>query len=110
MKNSSDTIGNRSRYLPVCSAVPQPLRHRVPLCGEMGENYMTRNLKLFNLVLVTQYNYKHVRRMCIAVKINVGIGDCRISAVLLFLRYLLSVFNGAEYAASSTRILEMDEL
>jgi hypothetical protein len=30
MKNSSDTIGNRSRGLPVCSAVPQPLHHRVP--------------------------------------------------------------------------------
>jgi hypothetical protein len=29
MKNSSDTIGNRSRELPVCSAVHQPLRHRV---------------------------------------------------------------------------------
>jgi hypothetical protein len=29
MKNSSDTIGNRSRDLPVCSAVPQPMRHRV---------------------------------------------------------------------------------
>jgi hypothetical protein len=24
MKNSNDTIGNRSRDLPVCSAVPQP--------------------------------------------------------------------------------------
>jgi hypothetical protein len=30
MKNSNDTIGNRFRDLPVCSAVPQPLRHRVP--------------------------------------------------------------------------------
>jgi hypothetical protein len=30
MKNSSDTIGKRSRNLPVCIAVPQPLRHRVP--------------------------------------------------------------------------------
>jgi hypothetical protein len=28
MKNSSDTIGNRCRDLPVCSAVPQPLRHQ----------------------------------------------------------------------------------
>jgi hypothetical protein len=28
MKNSYDTIGNRSRDLPVCSAMPQPLRHR----------------------------------------------------------------------------------
>jgi hypothetical protein len=30
VKNYSDTIGNRSRDLPVCSAVPQPPRHRVP--------------------------------------------------------------------------------
>jgi hypothetical protein len=30
MKNSNDTIGNRFRDFPVCSAVPQPLRHRVP--------------------------------------------------------------------------------
>jgi hypothetical protein len=30
MKNSNNTMGNRSRDLPVCSAVPQPLRHRVP--------------------------------------------------------------------------------
>jgi hypothetical protein len=27
MKNSNDTIGNRSRDLPVCSAVPQTQRH-----------------------------------------------------------------------------------
>jgi hypothetical protein len=30
LKKSSDTFGNRTRDLPVCSAVPQPLRHRVP--------------------------------------------------------------------------------
>jgi hypothetical protein len=30
MKNSSDTIRNRTRDLPVCSTVPQPVRHRVP--------------------------------------------------------------------------------
>jgi hypothetical protein len=29
MKNDHDTIGNRSRDLAVCSAVPQPLRHHV---------------------------------------------------------------------------------
>jgi hypothetical protein len=29
MKISNDAIGNRSRDLPVCSAVRQPLRHRV---------------------------------------------------------------------------------
>jgi hypothetical protein len=30
MKNSNDTIGNRSHDLLVCSTVPQPLRHRIP--------------------------------------------------------------------------------
>jgi hypothetical protein len=46
MKNS-DTIGNQSRDLPICSAVPQPLRHhilatvppwktRYPLCRRLG--------------------------------------------------------------------------
>jgi hypothetical protein len=29
LKKSSDTIANRTRDLPVCSAVPQPLRHCV---------------------------------------------------------------------------------
>ena len=30
LKNSNDTIGNRTRDLPVCSVVPQPLCHRAP--------------------------------------------------------------------------------
>jgi hypothetical protein len=30
MKNSNYTIGNGYNKLPVCSAVPQPLRHSVP--------------------------------------------------------------------------------
>jgi hypothetical protein len=30
MRNSNYTIGNQSRDFPVCSTVPQPLRHRVP--------------------------------------------------------------------------------
>jgi len=35
MKNSNDTIGNRTRDLPVCTAVPQ-LRHRVPPYKHIG--------------------------------------------------------------------------
>jgi hypothetical protein len=38
MKNSNDTIGNRSRNLPVCSAVPQPLSNRVPLTSTTLNN------------------------------------------------------------------------
>ena len=36
MKNSNDTIGNRTRDLPACSAMPQltalPRRGKVPYC------------------------------------------------------------------------------
>jgi hypothetical protein len=42
MKNSNDNIGNRSRDLPVCSAVPQPLRHRVPRSAD----YTYKNVEL----------------------------------------------------------------
>jgi hypothetical protein len=35
MKNSNDIMGNRFRDFPVCSAVPQPLRHRVPLFNDV---------------------------------------------------------------------------
>jgi hypothetical protein len=40
MKKFRDTIGNRNRDLPVCSAVPQPLRHRVtPLSPQALSNF-----------------------------------------------------------------------
>jgi hypothetical protein len=39
MKNSNDTIGNRSRDLPVCSAVPQPTAPpRAPISEVLHEN------------------------------------------------------------------------
>jgi hypothetical protein len=45
MKNSKDTIGNRSRDLPFCSAVPQPPRHRVP---PFSREYPVLSLRLSN--------------------------------------------------------------
>jgi hypothetical protein len=36
MKNTNDTIGNRSCDLLVCSTVPQALRHRVPPTARVG--------------------------------------------------------------------------
>jgi hypothetical protein len=41
MQNSSYTVGNRLRDIPVCSAVPQPLRHHGPL--------IKRTIILFNI-------------------------------------------------------------
>jgi hypothetical protein len=40
MKISNDTIGNRPCALPVCSAVPQPLRYRVPHCMKVWTDLM----------------------------------------------------------------------
>jgi hypothetical protein len=57
MKKSSDTIGNRTSDLRVCSAVPQPLRHqqRAPVTRDMRFNsrhHMRTSLSsLFNICL-----------------------------------------------------------
>ena len=45
LKNSDDTIGNRTHDLRVCSVVPSPLRHRAPHCTERGDiKYLVKNM------------------------------------------------------------------
>jgi hypothetical protein len=39
MKISSDTIGNRSRGLPGCNEIPQPLRHRAPMLYQVRQGF-----------------------------------------------------------------------
>jgi hypothetical protein len=59
VKNSNDTIVNRSRDFPVCSAVPQPLHHRVPyqktgICSNFTEELKTihySSIKHNNVIL-----------------------------------------------------------
>jgi hypothetical protein len=58
MKNSNDTIGNRSRDLPDCSAVPQPLRYRVPHTLNKHTNNLSSS---FNSCL-SDMNWTHVSR------------------------------------------------
>jgi len=38
IKNSNDTIGNRTRDLPTCSAVPQPTGYYGIACHKNGSN------------------------------------------------------------------------
>jgi hypothetical protein len=47
MKISIDIIGNRSRDRPVCSAVPQPQRHRVPPYSESPFEMLARKPAMF---------------------------------------------------------------
>jgi hypothetical protein len=50
MKKSRDTIGNRPRDLPVCSAVPQTLRHRVPpVYEEVSIIFRINGVKIIDL-------------------------------------------------------------
>jgi hypothetical protein len=56
MKNSNDTIGDRSRDLPVCSAMPQPPCHRVP-----HHQVIIRNIRIFRHVQLTSINFKAKR-------------------------------------------------
>jgi len=48
IKNSNDTIGNRTRDLPACSAVPQPTAlPRVPvLCTVRSQYYLQGEVKV----------------------------------------------------------------
>jgi hypothetical protein len=61
MKNSSDTIGNRSRDLPIYSAVPQPLRHRVPPLGLCKIIFETAQMTFFQHInkCVISFDRKH---------------------------------------------------
>jgi hypothetical protein len=58
MKNPNDTIGNRSRDLPVCSAVPQPLRH-----GNVCVLHATCYMQLINV----KHNVGQVRHYALPV-------------------------------------------
>jgi hypothetical protein len=44
MNNSKGTIGNRTRNLPVCSAVFQPLRYRMPPVTEQEKDESKKEL------------------------------------------------------------------
>jgi hypothetical protein len=58
MKNSNDTIGNRTRDLPACSAVPQPSApSRAPV------NHIYTDLKKMCLVPLS-YVSGNIRGMC----------------------------------------------
>jgi hypothetical protein len=55
MKKSSDTIENQTSDIPVCSGVPQPLRHRVPpLRKVMHKNYGKFQVVVKSVLLSTQ--------------------------------------------------------
>jgi len=57
MKNSSDTIGNRTRVLPACSALPQPT---APPCAP---SWTLEYRKMFSHCWETSPNYK-LSRTC----------------------------------------------
>ena len=48
LKNSSDTIGNRTRDLPPCSAVPQPT---APPRAPFKESVRSKNVGILNVIL-----------------------------------------------------------
>jgi hypothetical protein len=67
MKNSSDTIRNRTRHLMICSAVPQPLRHRVPLWDVNVMKFLfdrSRYFKLLKTVLQSYHKIYGIGAIC----------------------------------------------
>jgi hypothetical protein len=60
IRNSSDTIGNRTRDFSPCSAVPQPLRHRVYyVCIYMYVLRVYVSVCKFVCVCVCVYTHRH---------------------------------------------------
>jgi hypothetical protein len=64
MQNSSDTIGNRTRDLPACSAVPQ---QSVPLCtlptlqAERNLTYTNKKIMAYPIVIFREHtNYQQL--------------------------------------------------
>jgi len=89
MQNSNDTIGNRTRDLPTCSAVPQPTAppraHLISssegnLCWFEAATSPSVSLSLLLLTHITERS-KDLRRHCPAVS---G-GKCRVSTAATIL-------------------------
>jgi hypothetical protein len=58
MKNANNTIGNRSLDLPVCSAVPQPPRYRVPAHGIPKQTKRSMGDMLVKEIMDTKHGNK----------------------------------------------------
>jgi hypothetical protein len=63
LKNSNDTIGNRTRDMPVCSVVPQPLRHRAPPVIIQKGTYMTHVEAKRNALKILVYRRGNFRNL-----------------------------------------------
>ena len=98
MKNSNDTTGNRTRDLPVCSAVPQPpMRHRVrqkrtvgsPISGHFLQTSSPRRRKmstyipLFRVAITVNFT-SEFRELCTATTYKHNL--------ISYIRYLQSIF------------------
>jgi hypothetical protein len=79
MKKSTDTIGNRTRDLPVCSAVPEPLRHRVPRSYYVDYTTLppisvhnSRNIQVHTTIILGTYNHTRLN-----LAHNNHVGSCK---------------------------------
>ena len=89
-KNSNDTIGNRTRDLPVCSVVPQPLRYGAP------RSYFRAYLNMTPFSQTTE-------RRTVELLVNKNIKGCGKKSLSSNLRYVLSTFS--ERLRNTTDIL-----
>jgi hypothetical protein len=62
MKNSNNAVGNRFRVLPVCSAVPQPLRHRVPQKPLLQHEYLSLR-RVYSAVFVPEISLAYFQEI-----------------------------------------------
>jgi hypothetical protein len=83
IKNSNNTIGNRSRDPPVCSVVPQPLRHRVPPAC-----YSTLPISQDITRQLLKSSASKYRAQCVIYGINIGWKNILFTKVFIISLYL----------------------
>ena len=70
MKNSNDTIGNRTRDLPACSAVPQPTAPpRAPEISKMTFKKSFQSMfldALLRIYMKSERKYERLRSKCVS--------------------------------------------
>jgi hypothetical protein len=91
MKNFNDTIGNRSRGLPVCSTVPQPTAPPLTpsysmLCPKISDYATFVNIATFCFRMYTKGGRFFQVSILLELLVN---GSVVVAVVLLLLRLLL---------------------
>jgi hypothetical protein len=115
LKNSSDPIGNRTRNLPACSAVPQPTASlRTPQCL-WYLHYMSTHNKSYRYIYkvhsykTSYYNLQYPSPSSISVSIQCNRCGCSASRVIVT-DYKADIITNHGFRVTSNAVIFMSHI